>query len=232
MTAVVRTIIVELNGYKPASIDVSQGDRGSRAVSCRLMADGAPWIVPAGTAVRVAYTLPDGTPGHYATLPDGNLAGTVDGHTVTVVLEDRIMERSGVAEVSVVLDDGQGGQLATWPIRVHVQGGPASNTHPEELPQLGAEYEGRILFVSGGVVTPLQLGPGLSIRDGVLYVRGASPEEPVGVITTEVVDGDFRVYLDGVEVAPAVDAAGDLTWPGLLLNVDADGNGTLAIKEV
>ena len=96
-------------------------------------------------------------------------------------------------------------------------------------------YEGKLLFVQNGVAIPLALGPGLVVRDGVLYVVGASPEEPekpVEGVTTEVVDGDLRIYLDGQEVAPVVDAAGDLTWPGLRLTVDADGNGTLTVKEV
>lgn len=94
-------------------------------------------------------------------------------------------------------------------------------------------YEGCLLYVVGGVAKPLKLGPGLSIRDGVLYVSGGTdePEEPVGVVTAEV-DGDgvFRVYLDGVEVAPVVDDAGSLTWPGLSVVVDEDGSMTL-VKE-
>ena len=103
------------------------------------------------------------------------------------------------------------------------------------LPKFDASYEQKILYVVDGVVTPLALGPGLVVRTGVLYVTGASPEErekPVGAVTAEVVDGDLRIYLDDQEVAPVVDAAGDLTWPGLLLTVDADGNGTLTFEEV
>lgn len=101
------------------------------------------------------------------------------------------------------------------------------------LPGFGEDAEGQLLFVSSGTVTPLKLGPGLRIENGVLYVSGGAgePEEPLGVITTELVDGDFRVYLDGVEIAPVVDSAGDLTWPGLELRVDDSGNGTLVKKE-
>lgn len=33
-------------------------------------------------------------------------------------------------------------------------------------------YEGMLLYVVGGVAVPLKLGPGLSIRDGVLHVSG------------------------------------------------------------
>lgn len=98
-----------------------------------------------------------------------------------------------------------------------------------------ASYEGHLLYVSGGVALPLKLGPGLSIRDGVLYVSGGTdePETPVGVVTAEVdADGAFRVYLDGEEVVPVVDDAGDMTWPGLEIVVDEAGDATLKVKEV
>ena len=52
-------------------------------------------------------------------------------------------------------------------------------------------------------MTPLKLGPGLSIRDGVLYVSGGSdaPDEPVGVVVAVSV-------MDGVEVL--VDSSGQI----------------------
>lgn len=101
------------------------------------------------------------------------------------------------------------------------------------LPKFDASYEQKILYVVNGVAVPLALGPGLVVRDGVLYVTGGAgePEVPVGAVTTDVVDGDLRVYLDGVEVVPVVDAAGDLTWPGLALVVDEAGDATLKVKE-
>lgn len=40
------------------------------------------------------------------------------------------------------------------------------------------KYEGKLLFVQNGVAIPLSLGPRLVVRDGVLYVVGAGPEEP------------------------------------------------------
>ena len=230
-------IICELTGYRPGTVDVSQGDRGSRAVSCRLMENGAPWMIPEGATARVAYTLPDGTEGLYDNRPDGTPMWEIAGNIVTVELADQLMAQAGMVQMSILVIGPEGGQLATWPIRVMVSANKAARlTVPEEMPPYGAGFEGKLFYGGpGGVVTPLALGPGLSIRDGVLYVTGASPEEPekpVGTVTAEVVDGDLRIYLDGQEVAPVVDAAGDLTWPGLLLTVDADGNGTLTFEEV
>ena len=213
-------------------VEAVRGDWNARAVACRLLADGIPWTAPEAARVRVFYTLPDGTPGLYEALPDGSPAGTISGSTVTILLPDPILAAVGCSAVSVMLLDESGAQLSTFPFRVRVSGG-SDLQNPATWPQLGAEFEGLMLFVAGGVVTPLKLGPGLSIRDGVLYVAGGAgePEVPVGAVTTEVVDGDLRVYLDGVEVAPVVDASGDLTWPGLALVVDEAGDATLNVKE-
>ena len=229
---VIKTIIHDLTGYKRETVDVARGDRGSRVVRCRLTAAGSPWEVPAGCRVQVAYELPDGTPGLYEELENGTAAGIISGNTVDLRIAKQLTQQSGVAEVSGVLIGPDGAQLATWPMRLNVVG-PKVLSSPEQWPQLGAEFEGQMVFVSGGVVTPLKLGPGLSIRDGVLYVTGGAgePEVPVGAVTTEVVDGDLRVYLDGVEVVPVVDASGDLTWPGLELVVDEAGDATLKVKE-
>lgn len=234
---VIKHIICELTGYRPGTVDVSQGDRGSRAVSCRLMENGAPWMIPEGATARVAYTLPDGTEGLYDRRPDGSPMWEIAKNIVTVELADQLMAQAGMVQMSILILGPEGGQLATWPIRVMViADSPARLTVPEAMPPYGAGFEGRLFYGGpGGVATPLELGPGLEIRDGVLYITGASPEEPekpVGAVTAELVDGDLRVYLDGVEIAPVVDAAGNLTWPGLLLTVDADGNGTLTLKEV
>ena len=88
---VIKHIICELTGYRPGTVDVSQGDRGSRAVSCRLMENGASWIIPEGATARVAYTLPDGTEGLYDRRPDGSPMWEIAKNIVTVELADQLM---------------------------------------------------------------------------------------------------------------------------------------------
>lgn len=192
MTAT-KTIIVDINGCRAVSVDVSQGDRQSRAVSCRLMADGTAWAIPEGATARVAYTLPDGTEGLYDRRPDGSPMWQIDGNTVTVELADQLMAQAGMAQMSILVIGPEGSQLATWPIRVNVAANSAAGlTVPDNMPPYGAAYEGKLLYGGpGGVLLPLALGPGLSIRDGVLYVSGGgAPEEPVeGVDVTQGEDG-------------------------------------------
>lgn len=217
---VIKTIIHDLTGYKRETVDVSRGDRGSRVVRCRLTAAGSPWEVPAGCRVQVAYELPDGTPGLYEELADGTAAGGINGNTVDLRISEALTRQTGVAEISGVLIGPDGAQIATWPMRLNVVG-PKVLSDPEQWPQLGGEFEGQMLFVSGGTVTPLKLGPGLEVVGNVLRLKVAGAGEGVSVSTDT--DGLLRVYLDGVEVPMEIDAEGYAYWPGLTASVGDDG---------
>lgn len=226
-------VTLHLTATQVEVIPAMQGD-GARMLLASLMANGEPWAVPEGVNVGVGYTLPDEATGYYNQLTDGSPAAAVAGNLVSVVLAPVLTAQVGTAKLSLVLRQGEQ-QVATFPMQLKVQ--PAvGKVLGEDVPVQQDGFEGRLYYGGpGGTIVPLALGPGLAVRDGVLYVVGASPEEPekpVGAVTAEVVDGDLRIYLDGQEVAPVVDAAGDLTWPGLLLTVDADGNGTLTFEEV
>lgn len=162
---VIKHIICELTGYRPGTVDVSQGDRGSRAVSCRLMESGAPWMIPEGAAARVAYTLPDGTEGLYDRRPDGTPLWEIAGNIVTVELADQLMAQAGMVQMSILIIGPEGGQLATWPIRVMVSANKAARlTVPEGMPPYGAGFAGKIFFGGAdGTVTPLGIGEGVEI---------------------------------------------------------------------
>ena len=162
---VIKHIICELTGYRPGTMDVSQADRGSRAVRCCLLESGAPWMIPDGATARVAYTLPGGTEGLYDTMPDGSLAWQIDGNAVTVQLIDQLMAQPGMAHMSIVLIGSEGGQLATWPIRVNITPDKAARlTVPENLPPYGAGFAGKIFFGGAdGTITPLTPGEGVEI---------------------------------------------------------------------
>lgn len=170
---VTKHIICELTGYRPGTVDVSQSDRSSRAVSCRLLENGAAWMIPEGSTARIAYTLPDGTEGLYDRRPDGTPMWEIAKNTVTVELADQLMAQAGMAQVSIVLIGPEGGQLATWPIRVMVTANKAARlTVPEAMPPYGAGFAGKIFFGGAdGTVTPLEVGEGAEIvrRDDGTY---------------------------------------------------------------
>ena len=220
---VIKHIICELTGYRPGAVDVSQGDRGSRAVSCRLMENGTPWMIPEGATARVAYTLPDGTEGLYDSRPDGSPMWEISGNIVTVELADQLMAQAGMVQMSILVIGPEGGQLATWPIRVTVSANKAARlTVPEEMPPYGAGFEGKLFYGGpGGVVTPLELGPGLEIRNGALTLKFAAGGE--GVAVDLDANGALRVRLDGVEIPMQVAGDGSAYWPGLTATVGEDG---------
>lgn len=202
MDKITKHIICELTGYKPGTVDVSQGDRRSRAVSCRLMENGTPWMIPDGSVARIAYTLPDGTEGLYDRRPDGTPMWEISGNIVTVILADQIMAQAGMAQMSILIIGPEGGQLATWPIRVMVTANKAARlTTPESMPPYGDGFVGNLFFGGeGGAVTPLTPGRGLDIvqqADGsyILVVQG-------GVASTEYVDAELAKVWEEIHYTP------------------------------
>lgn len=192
---VTKTILCDLTGSAPAVVEVALGDKLTRVVRCRLRENGAEWTPPEGSAATVAYVLPDGTPGRYGMLSDGTPAAEIAGSTVSVVLNDRITAQAGAVDVSVVLTLGAA-QLATFPFRVRVHG-IRTLLDPTTYPALGAEFEGLLLYGGpGGIVTPLKLGSGLSIRDGVITSE-ASFTGTVPALTLATAEGrDTGVVLE------------------------------------
>lgn len=200
MEPVIKHLIVELTAGRCGTVEVAVADRGSRAVCCRLLANGAPWIIPEGSQIRVAYRLPSGGQGLYDTMPDGSPAGTVAGNIVTVRLIDQLMDQPGASEVSVVILGAAGGQLATWPFRVIASGNEAARlTVPENMPPYGAGFAGKIFFGGAdGTITPLGIGEGVEIvrqEDGAYVLvayggagGGLGADDIVNNLTTEASD--------------------------------------------
>ena len=211
-------------------IEAVQGD-GVRVIAARLMEGAEPWPVPEGVTAGIGYELPDKTGGYYDQLRDGTPACMIAGNLVTAAIDGSLTAIPGNVKLAIVLRDGSGGQVATFPITMRVAKRPG-RIGAEEMAPVSA-YEGMLLYGGpGGEVLPLKLGPGLSIRDGVLYVSGGGGA-PERVVTVSVDEGKaLRVWLDGAEVAPAIDEAGALSWPGLNFIIGADGVATLSVKEV
>lgn len=86
-------------------------------------------------------------------------------------------------------------------------------------------YNGKLLYVVDGVARPLELGPGLSIRDGVLCVTGGAPEEPEGPVEgVSVTLGEDGTIL--LSCAAGLDDSGTITLP---VPVTMSEDGTIMI---
>lgn len=191
-------------------IDAVQGD-GVRVISAQLMEAAEPWPVPEGVTAGIGYELPDKTGGYYDQLPDGTPACMIAGNLVTAAIDGSLTAIPGNVKLAIVLRDGAGGQVATFPITLRVAKRPG-RIGAEEMAPVSA-YEGMLLYGGpGGEVLPLKLGPGLSIRGGVLYVSGVSPEEPEkpveGVTVTLGEDGTILL-----SCAAELDGSGTITLP-------------------
>ena len=211
-------------------IEAVQGD-GVRVIAARLMEGAEPWPVPEGVTAGIGYELPDKTGGYYDQLRDGTPACMIAGNRVTAAIDGSLTAIPGNVKLAIVLRDSAGGQVATFPITMRVAKRPG-RIGAEEMAPVSA-YEGMLLYGGpGGEGRPLKLGPGLSIRDGVLQVSGGGGG-PVQGVTVSVDEGKaLRVWLDGAEGAPVIDEAGALSWPGLDFIIGADGVATLSVKEV
>ena len=191
-------------------IEAVQGD-GVRVIAAQLMEGAEPWPVPEGVTAGIGYELPGKTGGYYDRLADGTPACMIAGNLVTAAIDSSLTAAAGNVKLSIVLRDGSGGQVATFPITLRVAKRPG-RIGAEEMAPMSA-YEGMLLYGGpGGEVLPLKLGPGLSIRDGVLYVNGVSPEEPEkpveGVTVTLGEDGTILL-----SCAAELDGSGTITLP-------------------
>ena len=109
-----------------SKIDAVQNDANSRGVEISLIASGTPWKIPAGVTAAVAFRKPDGTNGLYDKLPDGTAAITLSDSTVTAIFAPEMLTVTGLVRVSVIFNDANLNQLATFPFDVVVEENPAA----------------------------------------------------------------------------------------------------------
>lgn len=87
-------------------------------------------------------------------------------------------------------------------------------------PDTAAQFHSFLLYIaSDGKITPLQLGAGLEIVDGVLNVTVSA------AVATLEVDADGNATISGA--AFTVDENGNATIASSTFTVDAEGNATI-----
>ena len=105
-----------------------QCDAMTRAVAVTLTAGGTAWTPPADTAVSVAFRKPDGKKGWYDKLPDRSSACSVSGNVVTAVLAPEVLTAAGEVRATIVFQDADLHQLATFGFSILVEKNPAAGT--------------------------------------------------------------------------------------------------------
>lgn len=212
---------LHLTAQQSEQLTAMQGD-GARRLVARLVANGDPWPIPEKVTIGIAYTLPDLTEDYYDHMADGTPAAQVIEDRVAVILAPVLMAQAGTAKLSLILRQ-EGQQIATFPIQLRVQRA-AGRVVGENVPAHKDALEGTLYYGGpGGTIIPLKLGPGLEVRDGVLYVRGGGePEEPVKGATA--IMGD-----DGTIVVSCAAQMNEIGQIALDVPVTLTADGTIMI---
>lgn len=100
-------VIIDLQSQAfHAFVNTTQGDQNTRCIKAVIHSGGIPWDIPEGTVIAMRYRKPDGTKGYYDTMPDGQIAATVEGNVVSVLLAPQMLTIPGsvLAQLEFIRD--------------------------------------------------------------------------------------------------------------------------------
>lgn len=123
---ITHSISLDFQRYTTSSqINVVQDDTYSRYLAVSLYDNVVEWPVPDGATIAVRFKKPDKTQGVYDTLPNGEVAYSIDGNVVTVGIAPQMLVAKGKVTASAVIYLGSV-QLATFPFVLNVIENPAA----------------------------------------------------------------------------------------------------------
>ena len=105
-----------------------QGDSLSRKFQLVITDGGTPWTPPSGVAWFVYFGAPGMSSGFYDTITPASgspyPAITVSENVATVEIAAQALEIAGINQLSVVVNDSTGYQIASWTIALHIKALP------------------------------------------------------------------------------------------------------------
>lgn len=96
-----------------------QGD-SARSIELRLFENATPFEIPAGAAILIRYKRSDGAVGAYNALPDGSIAYSATGNTLTIQLAPQMLAVVGETLMQVSILSGEK-TLSTFAVSICVQ---------------------------------------------------------------------------------------------------------------
>lgn len=123
-----------------------QNDKYCRNIEFSLYSGGVEWIPGDGVNVIVSYKKPDGTGGRYDVLPNGEIAHSISGNALTIMLAPQVLTVPGKVQLSTGLESGNS-TLNTFQIVIDVQENPGLEAESDD-------YYNQVGFVPASGWTP------------------------------------------------------------------------------
>lgn len=209
-----------VRGGNTQAIRAMQGDANTRQIAISLFENSVPWIIPDGASASIAFeNLKDGHGGWYDKLPDGTDALSVDGNSVTAILAPAVLSSDGDVRVSVVFQDENLNQIATFGFSVVVEESPAAqksiaNDYYEysTLEEINEGIRAALLGTPNAIISE-SLGETISVKDAsnspfkglILYGKTTqdgtpTPDAPIDLVSAGD-DGNVGVNVYGKNYA-------------------------------
>lgn len=211
------TYKLNLDFWKPGAaspVFAMQNDVTTRALVLSLYENGQPWQIPDGVHVVTRYEKEDGCGGEYDAYPDGTLAWSTEGNTVTVGLVPQMLTAPGVVKVSIGLTLGEH-VLHTFPVFLHVQEGMVYNQEASGdynkirgfMPMPQNASLGQMLVVTA--LTPAGTVAQVEGRDTLTLVQNTGNDESAVMSQKAVTDALINISQVGPLFANSVEECTD-----------------------
>lgn len=127
---VIENISIDLTRkVAPTVINAVQGDSNSRILHVSLFSNHQKWKPPEGTSASFVFeNLKDGHKGWYDKLPDGSNACAIAENVATITLAPAVLSSAGEVKASVVFQDTNLNQIATFSFSIIVEQNPSAGT--------------------------------------------------------------------------------------------------------
>lgn len=129
---ILHTIKIDLARMEiPPHLSFMQGD-SARKIVAKLYENNVPWNIPSGASIYIAFTNASGENLKVITLSDGTPVATYSENSLTVSIPHELTAYEANIPLVVVLVDGSGKQITTFPIAVSVISSPSENSTDAE----------------------------------------------------------------------------------------------------
>lgn len=186
-----------------------------RRIRLRLYSGATVLQIPYGVTAGVSYTLPNRKNGYFERLTDGTPACIIVGNEVDAAIPPLMTGIAGTVQAAIILRR-EDEQLSTFPFQIRVAARPGGPLTPDAIPDALSAFTDRLYYGSAnGLSIPLEIGPGLEVKNGVLVALAgqdaASKNYVDNAISSLRADMEYApIEITGISIAPNVAQLGSV----------------------